>query len=87
MRKQLGAVMLLRLVAVVDLDTDVMSAAEIQRKVTLSLDNIRHQNGVENVVVDTVQRRDNLCTDINKIVFRTASYHPVSGKRMKGKKK
>jgi uncharacterized protein (DUF2141 family) len=79
--------MLLRLVAVVDLDTDVMSAAEIQRKLTLSLDNIRNQNGVENVVVDTVQRRDNLCTDINNIVFRTASYEPVTGKRMQGKKK
>lgn len=79
--------MLLRLVAVVDLDMDVMSAAEIQRKLTLSLDNIRNQNGVENVVVDTVQRRDNLCTDINNIVFRTASYEPVTGKRIKGKKK
>jgi hypothetical protein len=63
--------MLLRVVAVVELDTDVMSAAEIQREVMRSMDNIRHQKGVEN----------------NNIVFRTTSYDPYTGKRKKAKKK
>jgi hypothetical protein len=80
--------MLLRVVAVVELDTDIMSAAEIQREITCSLESIRNRNGVENVIVDTVSRRSRtLCTDINNIVFRTTSYDPYTGKRKKAKKK